>query len=332
VQLNFSGLYSISTTFDPMNLFCLPRKCPWGRTGQLVNGYWLVEIYASVNHKNPIPIHLQPFSREHPTCMGRNPVVIDAVRKVFEQTDNRGVLVIDRGGDAKVFLEDWMDHQYRFVVRLRGDRDLFKFYAGFEAMTELEACVSGRWIRVEARRLAEQTPTPHRWSRVVKHRGKIVFRTSQVGWVKVRLPGRDEELTMLVSRLPGHDAPLMLLTNLPVENLRDAQRVLRYYVRRWECEEGIRFLKSQVNLEKIRTFNWSAICRLVLLAVLVMMYLCWIVEDAPMLCDRLIRFGQPLPNEPDFLLYRLLTGLTAAINACFYLRRDLLRRGLWKKP
>jgi IS4 transposase len=80
----------------------------------------------------------------------------------------------------------------------------------------------------------------------------------------------------------------MLLTNLPVENLKDAQRILRYYARRWECEEAIRFLKSQVNLENIRTFRWSAICRLVLLAVLVMVYLCWVVEAHPHVAERLI--------------------------------------------
>ena len=129
---------------------------------------------------------------------------------------------------------------------------------------------------------------------------------------------------MVVSRLAGRLTPMMILTNLPVENLADAQRVLRYYARRWECEEGIRFLKSQVLLEKIRTFRWAAICRLVLLAVLVMIYLSWIVEKTPRLCDRLISFGEPLPDKPEFLLYRLLTGVTEAINACFYLRRDLL--------
>jgi len=26
-----------------------------GSTGQLVNGYWLVELYASVSRKNPVP-------------------------------------------------------------------------------------------------------------------------------------------------------------------------------------------------------------------------------------------------------------------------------------
>ena len=29
-----------------------------GSTGQLVNGYWLVEIYASLSRKNPVPVLL----------------------------------------------------------------------------------------------------------------------------------------------------------------------------------------------------------------------------------------------------------------------------------
>jgi len=301
-----------------------------GSTGQLVNGYWMVELYASVSRKNPIPIHLEPFSHEQPECAGQNPVVLDAVDRIFKLTDRRGVLVADRGFDAKVMFADWLDKKYRFVVRLVGDRYLLRFFGNSEQSDDSAA--SGQWVSVLAGTLAEQTPTPHRWTRLVRRRRRVRIRLSQVGWVKVRLPGRAEVLTMVISRFSGRDTPLMLLTNLAVEDLRDAQRVLRYYVRRWECEEGIRFLKIQVNLEKIRTFRWSAICRLVLLAVLVMIYLGWIVETAPALCERLIRFSQPLPDKPDFLLYRMLTGLTEAINGCFWLRRDLLRRRLGKKP
>ena len=295
-----------------------------GRTGQLVNGYWLVELYASVSRKNPVPILLEPFSHAQPFCRGQNPVIIDAVRNVFELTDRRGVLVIDRGGDAIALLGDWLDHEYRFVVRLRGDRDLMRFYSAFGGSAEtLETLVHGQWVPVQARLLAEQTPTPHRSWRTVKRHGKVILRFSQVGWVKVRLPGRTELLTMVVARTPGSDVPFMLLTNLPVESADDARRVLRYYARRWECEEGIRFLKSEVNLEQIRTFNWTAICRLVLLAVLVMLYLTWLIEREPNLAERLIAFGQPLPDQPDFLLYRLLTGLTEAITACVYAGRAL---------
>ena len=51
-------------------------------TGQLVNGYWLVELYASVTRKNPVPILLKPFSHEQPSCRGQNSVIVGAVRNV----------------------------------------------------------------------------------------------------------------------------------------------------------------------------------------------------------------------------------------------------------
>jgi hypothetical protein len=295
-----------------------------GSTGRLVNGYWLVELYASVSRKNPVPILLEPFSHEQPFCRGQNPVVIEAVRRVFQHTDGRGVLVMDRGGDARAFLDDWLDHEYRFVVRLRGDRDLMRFYAASGGSAEtVETLCQGQWVPVQTRLLAEQTPTPYHAWRTVKRKGRVILRFSQVGWVNVRLPGREEALTMVIARAAGSDMPFMLLTNLPVESADDARRVLHYYARRWDCEEGIRFLKSEVRLERIRTFHWTAICRLVLLAVLVMLYLTWLLERQPNLAERLIAFGQPLPDPPDFLLYRLLTGLTEAITACMYVGRGL---------
>ena len=292
-----------------------------GSTSELVNGYWLVELYASLSRKNPVPVLLEAFSHEEPYSPGQNPVVLAAVHKVFKLTDNRGVLVVDRGFDGWVMFEDWLDNKYRFVARLVGNRHLLRFYSG-----------SGQWLPLWADQLAEQTPTPHRFHKLVKRHGKPSFRITQIGWVKVRLPGREEDLTLVVSRLAGVDKPMMLLTNLPIENLKDAKRVLRFYIRRWECEEGIRFLKCQVNLEKIRTFRWSAICRLVLLAVLVMIYLSWLVEKHPYICDRLVYLSQPLPDNPDFLLYRLLAGLTEAINTCFWLHKDLLRKSLRENP
>ena len=288
-----------------------------GSTGELVNGYWLVELYASVSRKNPIPVLLEPFSHEEPESPGQNPVVIKAVNKIFELTNKRGILIADRGFDGFVMFEDWLENKYKFVVRLVGTRHFKPIYDGFEQHAPIRADY-----------LAEQIPTPYRFDKIVRRRGKKKAHITQIGFVKVKLPSRDETLTMIVCRLAGHDKPMMLFTNLPVENSSDAKRVLRLYIRRWECEEAIRFLKSQVNLEKIRTFNWTAICRLVLLAVLVMIYLSWLIEEHPNICERLVYLSQPLPDNPKFVFYRLLTGLTEAINTCFWLHKDLLRRTL----
>jgi len=253
-----------------------------------------------------------------PESPGQNPVVINAVHQIFELTGNRGILVVDCGFDSITMFEDWLDNKYRFIARLVGNRHLTRVYEGLKQP-----------LPIRADQLAEQTPTPYRFHKLVKRRGKPAIVISQIGWTKVRLPGRQEAMTLIVSRLAGHDKPMMLLTDVPVENVQDAKRIIRLYIRRWECEEGIRFLKSQVNLEKIRTFNWFAIRRLVLLAVLVMIYLGWVLEAQPNLCDRLVALSQPLPDNADFLAYRLWGGLTEAINTCFWRHKDLLRKSLW---
>jgi hypothetical protein len=294
-----------------------------GSTDELVNGYWLVELYASLSRKNPVPILLKPFSHNEPCSAGQNPVVLNAVHEIFELTDNRGILIADRGFDGWVMLDDWLNNKYRFTVRLVGKRHLLRFYDDYG---------QGAWIPISASQLAERTKTSYKFYKTVKSKGKIVFRIMQIGYVKVRLPGRDENLTMIVSKLQGVDKPMMLLTNFAVENADDAKCVMGLYIRRWECEEAIRCLKSQVNLEKIRTFRWSAICRLVLIATLVMIYLSILIETDDKICDRLIYLSQPLQDKPDFLVYRLIAGLTEAINTCFWVHKDLLKKCLRENP
>ena len=126
-----------------------------------------MEIDASISRNNPMPILLEPFSHEQPLCRGQNLVIIDAVQRIFTltQTQKREVLVVDRGGDARRLLDDWLNNEFNFVVRLRGDRDLMRFYSAFSGMPDtLETKKNGMWIPVNARHLAETTlmPSPGR--------------------------------------------------------------------------------------------------------------------------------------------------------------------------
>ena len=63
-----------------------------------------------------------------------------------------------------------------------------------------------------------------------------------------------------------------------------------------------------------------------------MIYLGWLVEKHSNICDRLVYLSQPLPDNPDFLLYHLLGGLTEAINTRFWLHEDLLWKSLRENP
>jgi len=108
---------------------------------------------------------------------------------------------------------------------------------------------TGQWIPIRAQQLAEQTPTEHRFYKLVKRHGKPALRITQIGWAKVRLPGRAEALTLVVSRLAGIDKPMMLLTNLPVENVN------AYGVPKGGCKTCLAFLHTKVGMRRGDSFS-----------------------------------------------------------------------------
>jgi hypothetical protein len=70
--------------------------------GELVNGYWILEIYASLSRENPVPVLLERFGHEEPYSPGQNSVVLKGIHKILKLTNNRGVLVANLGFDAAI--------------------------------------------------------------------------------------------------------------------------------------------------------------------------------------------------------------------------------------
>ena len=164
---------------------------------------------------------LEPFSHQEPVSLGQNPVVLKVVDKIFELTGNRGVLVVDPGFDAGVMFEDWLQ------------KVPFRCLAGWRSSF---IPLFGRfWVR-QRWTVGPDWGTLAGWAnrhctsflQTYQGKGKLSLQIAQVGWVEVRLPGRDENLPLVVSRLAECDKSLMLLTNRPVENLKDAKRVPCY--------------------------------------------------------------------------------------------------------
>jgi hypothetical protein len=88
--------------------------------------------------------------------------------------------------------------------------------------------------------LADKVSTPYHFDRPIKRCDKLALRITQIGW-NVLLPGRPKAFHLVVSHQTGQDKPMMLLTNVPVESLKEAKRIVLSYIRRQECEEAIRF-------------------------------------------------------------------------------------------
>ena len=96
----------------------------------------------------------------------------------FPQCYMKRCLCVDvespRGFDAGVMFEDWLDNKYRFVARLVGKRHLLRF-SGDMGHND------GHWIPIQARQPAEQTPTPHRFYKLIKRKGKPALHITQIG-------------------------------------------------------------------------------------------------------------------------------------------------------
>jgi hypothetical protein len=250
-----------------------------GRRPRLVNGYWCLEVYADLGGSRVVPLLLLPYSVEDPQVLSENAMVLRGVEQVFAATGGKGVLVMDIGGDRDAVLIPWVDDGRRFVVRLRGDRHLLLDDGGTRT-------------RVEALQLAETL--------LQRRHGQ-----SRRAWCRVYLPERpNHPLALVCVTLPGHDRPLMVLTNLCAEDDASAARVLRYYRRRWKCEEAIRFLKSELGLERFAVRRYAAFGRLMLLATLAMALLTWLQLHFASLA-RSLREQRPGRHAIKFLYYRL---------------------------
>lgn len=254
-----------------------------GSEHKLVPGYWCVEVYAHLNKKRIVPLAMDVFSIEDPKIGSQNLQIQRTVNAVNQATNGKGIWIADRGFDGLNSYETWLSLDCHFVVRQRGDR-----------------CVmTANGVRIIERDLVEHLRQT--WAQA--------NRPSEIVFTKVYLPDQPKPLYLVASWRPGCEEPLMLLTTMVVENLQQAKQIIRYYKRRWACEEASQFLKSRVGLERFRIRRYEAIRRLVLLAMFAMGFLTWILLQSQMLTKALFSLTSRFRKQTRFVYYRLLDGL-----------------------
>jgi len=221
-----------------------------GSTGELTNGYWCCQV-VGVDRGRPdvVPLYQALYSHRAPDFVSENAEILKATQSVWEATEGRGVVVVDRGGDRVELLRPWVEAGRDFVVRMRGDRHVVH-----RRKRESVEAVAGRC-------------QPKYQMTVVREEGakektyELVF-----GGTTVRLPGSKRKLFLMVVWGFGQ-TPLMLLSTLPLDSRKRASRIVESYLARWRVEETIRFMKQSYDLEDIRLLSYE---RLRTMAVLVM--------------------------------------------------------------
>jgi len=250
---------------------------------KLVPGYLCVEVYAHLKSKRVLPLALDSFSIDDPAVGSQNLQITRTIEAVNETLDGKGIWVADRGFDAINLYESWFSLGCNFIVRQRGDR----------------CVVTSKGVRIIQSDLIEH---------LRQHNARVGGDTDIV-FTKVTLPDRSEPLYIVAQWRPKYKSPMILLTTMVVQDRRQARQMLRYYRKRWICEEAVQFLKGRVGLERFRIRRYEAIQRLSILAMLAMAFLTWILIRSKILTKGLCELTSSFRKEVNFVYYRLLDGL-----------------------
>ena len=280
-----------------------------GSTGELVPGYWsCVAVACEPDRRRVIPLHQRLWSAEAPDFGSENAQILAVIDTVRAAVGDRGVYVMDRGGDRINLFKPFLDRKMRFIVRLVGDRDL-KF--------------RGRLRKAED--LARGCPVRYAERLVREENGKERSLHLEYGFRRVRLPGREEMFYLVVVRGLG-EKPLMLLTNVELKPSRSSLWfVVSGYFARWMVEEAIRFIKQSYRLEDLRVLDYERLKNLVALTLAAAYFAAvWLGEKLQLtvLARRVAKLAKRFFGIPEFHYYALSDGLRVLLS----------RFGAWASP
>jgi len=88
-------------------------------------GYWTVRVVgAELETVKIIPLYERLYSQEAPDYDSENTETLKAVDRVRRHVGDRGIWVMNRGGDRRKLFAPFLDREIGFIVRLEGDRHL----------------------------------------------------------------------------------------------------------------------------------------------------------------------------------------------------------------
>jgi len=267
-----------------------------GSGGEIATGYPLVHVIGcNLDSKEIVPLYQRLYSYTAPDFKSENTELLAAIDAVRHHAGNRGIWVIDRGGDRNKLFYPLLERRARFLIRLRGDRHL----------------LHGK-RRTVARQIAATCCCPYAASIAKMEHGVEKRFTLEFGFRAVRLPDHKQQLYLLVAKGFGAE-PLMLLTTEKLSRSYKALfRMLQSYLRRWSIEETIRYIQSCYELEDVRVLRYKGLQNLMPL-VLAVIYFAAVVLDGSeklrLLSGHVLVAAKRVFGIPEFHYYALSDGL-----------------------
>jgi len=264
--------------------------------GELVDGYWTNQVIASDVDSNEItPLYFSLYSQASPAFSGENNEILKAMDQVGTAVQNKGIWVIDRGGDRDALYRPLLQNHRDFIIRLVGSRDVI--YNG--------NIVRSLWLAFGCR-------SPYQKSFVKISHGKEVQYNIRYGSVPVQLPDMDAPLNMIVVQGISNK-PMMLLTSLQIgSGEKDLWFIIQAYMKRWSIEETIRFIKQTYDLENIRVLRYNRLQNMMALLLAVFYFVAVVLDQTQKLtimAGHILKSAKRVFGIPDFKYYALGDGL-----------------------
>ena len=222
-----------------------------GSTGEIGNGYWLmnmigVEPDAECLHM--LNSRLYSFSKHEDPELSENKVILEMIGQHREKVSTGQIVVIDRGGDRRVLIEQFLSWEQEFIIRQVGNRDL---------ISENE--------KISLKELASKIHLIQTVEVKKVHGGRAVKRKFSCGAIKVKFPHQYQPTPYakdlwLVRMRDSLGAESWYLTNLKTSRKKEAiSTVLEGYGWRWRIEEVHREIKQDYDLEKLSIRRYSSL-------------------------------------------------------------------------
>jgi len=264
--------------------------------GEIVDGYWTNQVIASEIGSNEItPLYHALYSQASPDFISENEEILKAIDQVSKAVHNKGIWIIDRGGDRDALYEPLLKNKRNFIIRLVGTRDLLYQYKLTRSL----------WLAYACRLPYEKTIV-----RLIEN--KEIQYTLRFGFLSVQLPDFEAPLTLIVIKGFGNK-PMMLLTSLPVNaSQKKVWFIIEAYLKRWSIEETIRFIKQTYDLENIRILRYTRLQNMMALLLAVFFFITVILDQnqkLTIMAGHILKSAKRVFGIPDFKYYALGDGL-----------------------
>lgn len=288
---------------------CTVRKSTppdlFGRA-RLTPGYPAITATV-VNTRVPATTYANWFSYKTDDFISENREIYRALRTTRWLYPAEEIRYVGDAGldDQKIF--GWVEKVAgQFIIRA----------SHLERLVEVYNERLDRWEREHLHDLVTTVPFATAFQVAFTHAGKTRIATIQMGWLKLRLPETHQELWALVAEDSSEDRTLVLLTNLPIDDVQQAKQIYEDWRLRTRIEHGYRFDQEQgLDVEDMRVRTLERMRRLFILVLAAAQFVFYIMDAWPpraILWLRELGGKLGIPSDRDGP-YILLKGLVAVL-------------------